>query len=125
MNQNRRLADIAQSVVTAAGLDVARDQVVEARLEDRDFAALQGLDAVRILVDTDDRMAEFGETSAGYQANIRSEEHTSALQSLMRISYAVFCLKKKQNNVEIRRLTDTTQQICKTKYTAYTSPNSK
>src|SRR3546814_590522 len=32
--------------------------------------------------------------------NIRSEEHTSELQSLMRISYAVFCLKKKkkQNN---------------------------
>src|SRR3546814_5258200 len=29
----------------------------------------------------------------------RSEEHTSELQSLMRISYAVFCLKKKKNNV--------------------------
>src|SRR3546814_4027185 len=29
---------------------------------------------------------------------IRSEEHTSELQSLMRISYAVFCLKKKQKN---------------------------
>src|SRR3546814_9502847 len=29
------------------------------------------------------------------QAAIRSEEHTSELQSLMRISYAVFCLKKK------------------------------
>src|SRR3546814_5066599 len=28
----------------------------------------------------------------------RSEEHTSALQSLMRISYAVFCLKKKKEN---------------------------
>src|SRR3546814_3614844 len=28
-------------------------------------------------------------------ANARSEEHTSELQSLMRISYAVFCLKKK------------------------------
>src|SRR3546814_3015769 len=28
----------------------------------------------------------------------RSEEHTSALQSLMRISYAVFCLKKKNTN---------------------------
>src|SRR3546814_10469161 len=27
--------------------------------------------------------------------NVRSEEHTSELQSLMRISYAVFCLKKK------------------------------
>src|SRR3546814_2242602 len=29
----------------------------------------------------------------------RSEEHTSELQSLMRISYAVFCLKKKNNRV--------------------------
>src|SRR3546814_1436203 len=29
-------------------------------------------------------------------ASIRSEEHTSELQSLMRISYAVFCLKKKK-----------------------------
>src|SRR3546814_10055946 len=29
----------------------------------------------------------------------RSEEHTSELQSLMRISYAVFCLKKKQNQI--------------------------
>src|SRR3546814_3997652 len=29
---------------------------------------------------------------------IRSEEHTSELQSLMRISYAVFCLKKKKQN---------------------------
>src|SRR3546814_10765380 len=29
--------------------------------------------------------------------NARSEEHTSELQSLMRISYAVFCLKKKKN----------------------------
>src|SRR3546814_8993727 len=31
-------------------------------------------------------------------ADARSEEHTSALQSLMRISYAVFCLTKKTNN---------------------------
>src|SRR3546814_7423488 len=31
-------------------------------------------------------------------AVVRSEEHTSELQSLMRISYAVFCLKKKKNN---------------------------
>src|SRR3546814_9138431 len=30
----------------------------------------------------------------------RSEEHTSELQSLMRISYAVFCLKKKRRNSE-------------------------
>src|SRR3546814_10695113 len=31
---------------------------------------------------------------------LRSEEHTSELQSLMRISYAVFCLKKKKNNLK-------------------------
>src|SRR3546814_7553139 len=31
---------------------------------------------------------------------VRSEEHTSELQSLMRISYAVFCLKKKNNRTK-------------------------
>src|SRR3546814_9654260 len=31
-------------------------------------------------------------------SNVRSEEHTSELQSLMRISYAVFCLKNKKND---------------------------
>src|SRR3546814_2740902 len=34
----------------------------------------------------------------------RSEEHTSELQSLMRISYAVFCLKKKNNTVNHNRM---------------------
>src|SRR3546814_3938794 len=33
----------------------------------------------------------------GTEAHARSEEHTSELQSLMRISYAVFCLKNKKN----------------------------
>src|SRR3546814_1807031 len=35
----------------------------------------------------------------GYSAEARSEEHTSELQSLMRISYAVFCLKKKRTKL--------------------------
>src|SRR3546814_5645398 len=34
---------------------------------------------------------------------MRSEEHTSELQSLMRISYAVFCLKKQNNNKTIEK----------------------
>src|SRR3546814_8597435 len=34
--------------------------------------------------------------SVSHRSHGRSEEHTSELQSLMRISYAVFCLKKKQ-----------------------------
>src|SRR3546814_2630617 len=39
----------------------------------------------------------------------RSEEHTSELQSLMRISYAVFCLKKKKENIktDLEQLNDT------------------
>src|SRR3546814_5517067 len=37
-------------------------------------------------------------TGRRYIRSVRSEEHTSELQSLMRISYAVFCLKKKKIN---------------------------
>src|SRR3546814_14451883 len=37
---------------------------------------------------------------------VRSEEHTSELQSLMRISYAVFCLKKKNNTKATQRTTE-------------------
>src|SRR3546814_5668476 len=46
----------------------------------------------------DDDMRMKMESSADYDE--RSEEHTSELQSLMRISYAVFCLKKKTNNLQ-------------------------
>src|SRR3546814_2733878 len=47
----------------------------------------------------------------------RSEEHTSELQSLMRISYAVFCLKKKKKT--------TTHQQSKTEYYITTTHSSK
>src|SRR3546814_9767504 len=43
---------------------------------------------------------------AALEAHKRSEEHTSELQSLMRISYAVFCLKKKKK----RKNTNNPQQ---------------
>src|SRR3546814_1326341 len=46
---------------------------------------------------------------------LRSEEHTSELQSLMRISYAVFCLKKKKRNSRNKYLS-TTQNITPRKY---------
>src|SRR3546814_10868996 len=41
---------------------------------------------------------------------VRSEEHTSELQSLMRISYAVFCLKKKNTNTTTRLNTNNETQ---------------
>src|SRR3546814_14412444 len=39
-----------------------------------------------------------GSEGSSLAVQLRSEEHTSELQSLMRISYAVFCLKKKTHN---------------------------
>src|SRR3546814_9191481 len=40
----------------------------------------------------------------GRSGLMRSEEHTSELQSLMRISYAVFCLKKKKTKLETKKV---------------------
>src|SRR3546814_5933788 len=54
------------------------------------------------------------------RARQRSEEHTSELQSLMRISYAVFCLKKKQSTGRIHDsqiLTDTRRETQDTRMT--------
>src|SRR3546814_7272439 len=47
---------------------------------------------------------------AEHREHHRSEEHTSELQSLMRISYAVFCLKKKNQKQKRHTNTTTTQQ---------------
>src|SRR3546814_5164349 len=44
---------------------------------------------------TAQNLAKFGRVNPHVSTSIRSEEHTSELQSLMRNSYAVFCLKKK------------------------------
>src|SRR3546814_5820463 len=43
-----------------------------------------------------------GKLTALVDAPLRSDEHTSELQSLMRISYAVFCLKKKTNPTVVK-----------------------
>src|SRR3546814_7119789 len=54
----------------------------------------------------------------------RSEEHTSELQSLMRISYAVFCLKKKTKQKPITKTYTSRHQILRyTSQINYKSPN--
>src|SRR3546814_10307779 len=53
------------------------------------FDPFVGIDGQRLL-------AQRGQHRAVGGGEVRSEEHTSELQSLMRISYAVFCLKKKK-----------------------------
>src|SRR3546814_9759856 len=55
------------------------------------------------------RQSEWGRTWPGLRPLARSEEHTSELQSLMRISYAVFCLKKK-NRTTRQAITHQVQQ---------------
>src|SRR3546814_1538675 len=55
----------------------------------------------------DKRSWTFDLDPGGVDPVLRSEEHTSELQSLMRISYAVFCLRKKKHATEAQ---DTTRQ---------------
>src|SRR3546814_10079052 len=54
-----------------------------------------GFPAVEVVIDVAHAHAGLGR-DVGHGGGMRSEEHTSELQSLMRISYAVFCLKKKK-----------------------------
>src|SRR3546814_9745323 len=62
--------------------------------------------AVRVRAAAPARMADRKTPRAGLRCHCaRSEEHTSELQSLMRISYAVFCLKKK-NKTDLAQATD-------------------
>src|SRR3546814_5023683 len=58
------------------------------------------LKGVKVAISGEFETSEYeGKTQLNIRANERSEEHTSELQSLMRISYAVFCLKKKKNKI--------------------------
>src|SRR3546814_10814492 len=54
------------------------------------------------------RPGEGGDQHGADTASLRSEEHTSELQSLMRISYAVFCLKKKKHYKKVTNTTSIT-----------------
>src|SRR3546814_8637804 len=67
-----------------------RDAVGEAETVQWIIAALNSIEMVTV-------PWWFLEISGAKDNGLRSEEHTSELQSLMRISYAVFCLKKKRN----------------------------
>src|SRR3546814_3296481 len=59
---------------------------------------------------TTPQLAVIGVPSFDNCSRLRSEEHTSELQSLMRISYAVFCLKKKNKTKQQQCTTSKTKQ---------------
>src|SRR3546814_10871452 len=78
------------------------------RVEEQDDPALVDLGMLLLQVSgksataiSDAIVRVVGQTRADARLHDRSEEHTSELQSLMRISYAVFCLKQKNNNHNI------------------------
>src|SRR3546814_1113564 len=57
-----------------------------------------------IMLEVDEHPNRIGiDTGAYHSGRLRSEEHTSELQSLMRISYAVFCLKKKKSTTHVNK----------------------
>src|SRR3546814_4768145 len=80
-----RSAVIGLAIAAAGGMALAQADVIKAR---QDGMKAQGaaMTAIKKVVDENGK------------GELRSEEHTSELQSLMRISYAVFCLKKKNTN---------------------------
>src|SRR3546814_4023685 len=72
-----------------------REQAVHARMHARETAAV-GVDRQVAARRDPPARHEAPALALGAEAEIRSEEHTSELQPLMSISYAVFCLKKKK-----------------------------
>src|SRR3546814_7991397 len=67
-----------------------------------DFVAVDfAVDRRQLLERADAGLDEKGQEAETGAMLLRSEEHTSELKSLMRISYAVFCLKKKITNRSI------------------------
>src|SRR3546814_4076778 len=80
---------------------------LQRRLEGAVAVAQRHLDpALRVVVPHEVETAV--PVDVGHRQEARSEEHTSELQSLMRISYAVFCLKKKNYTIETQYTHDTT-----------------
>src|SRR3546814_3850115 len=74
-------------------IDLAHSRLIG----DRVFEAGDELDRILDLALGMLRQRPIGQVEEPADSVHRSEEHTSELQSLMRISYAVFCLKKKKN----------------------------
>src|SRR3546814_4870189 len=103
----RRLADEAGVIVVSTEYRLAPENPYPGSWNDAEDAFDWAVANADRLAGDKSRICVGGDSAGGN----RSEEHTSELQSLMRISYAVFCLKKK-----IQKATNTqsksTQQRC-------------
>src|SRR3546814_3638799 len=94
---SQRLAELPLYIDDTPALTISALRTRARRLKRRYDIGLIVVDYLQLLQGSgraqDNRVNEISEISRGLK---RSEEHTSELQSLMRNSYAVFCLKKKK-----------------------------
>src|SRR3546814_6917250 len=103
------LKDIVEEAWSSAAITVAEGGLGLHRKPEQRWAAGDALDGCNAALPFDflgDEegfigMLTFSENKDAF-GGFRSEEHTSELQSLMRISYAVFCLKKKIYKIQNR-----------------------
>src|SRR3546814_12603804 len=91
----RSFEAVHQELAPLARMLELENQRLRQQLADQKIAKFDLLETVRKRLD--DANALLNQIQEG----LRSEEHTSELQSLMRISYAVFCLKKKKQKTKL------------------------
>src|SRR3546814_5653282 len=95
--------DLVHRRGAAAGQGIELDQALDLVAEQRDAPGpvlqMRRPDLDHVAAHAEAAAIEAGLVAPVLQLDERSEEHTSELQSLMRISYAVFSLKKKQRSL--------------------------
>src|SRR3546814_2596883 len=106
------LAESSNVAASARAADIAANAMYRERRRNPGFAArwhealCEGFARLKAELLSEALIAPTGNVkdatlkSRAQKYRLRSEEHTSELQSLMRISYAGFCLKKKNNNTK-------------------------
>src|SRR3546814_5486522 len=103
-----------QHDIALVGEESAGGEIADQRLVDRGAGELEVRDLLgeRRLGDRHLILDRAGMLVGDLGLQQRSEEHTSELQSLMRISYAVFCLKKKKHTIKtLKCYINETEQI--------------
>src|SRR3546814_1424147 len=94
MEEGRAVPLLLQQAVEAGGFYRVKDGRLQYLTVAGDYAKVERGEGVLLLADVKLKGSPLAKSGSASLWD-RSEEHTSELQSLMRISYAVFCLKKK------------------------------
>src|SRR3546814_6174798 len=95
-----------QDALAVEGHRRAAQAIAEGRFKKQIVPIESNVRGATVTFDTDEHVREnasledMAKLRPAFRKEGRSEEHTSELQSLMRISYAVFCLKKKKKQLQ-------------------------